>query len=53
MYDRVDFAPKGGFSFSLPNPDDVPLGILTVPFIWNYFGTELKMKFAGGFTGVK
>ena len=23
-----------------------------VPFVWDYFGTEIKMLFVGGFAGV-
>jgi len=39
----------GGFSGN--NPDDFPLGISSVPFVWEYLGTDIKMKFVAGLVG--
>lgn len=33
--------------------DDFPKGIRQVPFIWDYMGTEKKMKFVSGFSGLQ
>jgi len=35
-----------------PNFGDFPSGLSSVPFVWNYFGNKLDMRFLGGFAGV-
>jgi hypothetical protein len=32
---------------------DFGAGLSSVPFIWDYFGTTLKMKFVGGFRWIR
>jgi hypothetical protein len=33
-------------------PDNFPLGLMRVPFIWEYLSREIPMEFLGGFMGV-
>jgi hypothetical protein len=35
-----------------PSPADIPSGISSVPFVWDYLGQKLPMRFLGGFVGV-
>jgi hypothetical protein len=35
-----------------PGLDDFPPGLMRVPFLWEYFGTEIPMELLGGFMGV-
>ncbi len=36
-----------------PNSDDFLHGMRSMPFTWNYLGTQLPMRFHGGFMGVR
>ena len=35
-----------------PNSGDFPSGLSSVPFVWDYYGDKLDMRFLGGFAGV-
>lgn len=35
----------------MPNNYDLPVGMVEAPFVWNYFGKEIELKFVSGFVG--
>ena len=35
------------------NVNSVPTGLTITPFVWKYYGKEIKMSFIGGFSGIK
>ena len=47
----IDKEPEG--SFSGATTDSFPSGLSRAPFVWQYFSTEYKMQFVGGFMAVK
>jgi len=38
-------------SFSGTKPNEFPLGMSKVPFVWDYLGKEIEMEFVGGIVG--
>ena len=52
---KIDYSIEPSFKESLCKyePCDFPYGMITTPFIWNYFGKLLKMKFVSGLIGVR
>jgi hypothetical protein len=43
---------KHGMAGGGPTPDQFPVGLTGVPFVWDYRGNEFDMTFLGGFVGV-
>lgn len=43
---------RGGWGGG-PNSAELPGGLRSVPFIWDYLGTKIPMQFVGGFIGAR
>lgn len=55
LYAAITEQKKSRWSFRNPGVPQtaVPVGLSKTPFVWQYFGKEIKMNFYGGFVGAK
>ena len=43
--------PHSGWNIGI-SLSDLPSGVVSVPFLWEYLGTDIPMNFIGGFAGI-